>query len=849
MRPVDLHVVTLAGKVSLRIDPTDKAEVAAPLSLPQQRLWVLDRILPMGSVYNIAHALRLSGHLNREALRQAFNELVRRHEVLRTRIGMQDGVPMQMIAPDFEVALEVEELAGQTQSERESEGQRRARAEARAVFDLERGPLIRARLLRLASSEHWLLITLHHIVTDGWSWGVLKRELTALYNAYDRGEASPLAPLPIQYADFAAWQRESLHGAMLEKQLEYWREALAELPVLDLPADRPRPAMGSHQGGRIRFEVPEPLTRALRSLGLRENATLFMTLLAALQILLHRYSGQDDVAVGVPIAGRDRRELEGLIGFFVNTLVLRGDLSGQPSFRTYLAQVRSRALDAYSHQSMPFEKVVEDLAPKRDLSRNPLYHVSLAFNNTPPAEWALQGLEVRPLDGIGSESAKFDLSIGLTDTAGRLSGYLEYATDLFDAATIERMAGHWRALLEGIVADPETPVGELALLTPAERRQLLVEWNDTAADYPRDRCIHQLFEAQAARTPDRVAVLLDDQQLTYAELDARANQLAHYLRGKGVGPDVLVGICMERSLDMVVGLLGILKAGGAYVPLDPRYPEERLRFILEDTGLTILLTHRSLTERLAASRCTAVSIDSPLPDASPGRGLPKTMPNHLAYVIYTSGSTGVPKGVAIEHHSTVSFLHWVRATFSPEELSGVLCATSICFDLSVFELFGTLCWGGKVILVESAIDLATCRQRREVTLVNTVPSIMQTLLDTQGLPDSVVTVNLAGEPLRDALADALLAHGNVHRVNDLYGPTETTTYSTSAGRALFQPATIGKPIANTQVYLLDPCLNPVPIGVTGELCIGGDAQTMGLRTMSSVPVPKPMTNTAARTTA
>jgi amino acid adenylation domain-containing protein len=821
-------------------------EHAAPLSFAQQRLWLLDRLIPLGSVYNIQHALRLSGELDQTALQSALNEVARRHEVLRTRFGMQDGEPVQVIAPQLEISLTKDDLADRASDERESEAQRRAQAIAEVPFDLARGPLIRAHLLRLEPSVHWLLITLHHIVTDGWSSGVLTRELTTLYNAYRRREPSPLPELPVQYADFAIWQRQWLQGPAIDKLVDYWRVALANLPNLELPTDRPRPAAASYRGERVEIEIPEPLVRSLKALGRRENATPFMILLAAYQILLSRYSGQEDVAVGVPTAGRSRSELEPMIGFFVNTLVLRCDLSGNPTFRQFLARVRERALEAYTHQELPFEKLVEELAPKRDLSRNPLFQASLALNNTPPGRWDVDGLDITKIDSIHRSTAKFDLATFLVEDDGKLTGYMDFATDLFDAATMTQFAGHFLRLLEAIVADPECPIGELPLVATGERQRMVVDWNATALDFPRDRNLHQLFEAQAARSPGAAAIVFDGTVTTYGELDARANVLARDLRALGVGPDVPVGICMQRSVDMVAGLIGVLKAGGAYVPLDPRYPRERLRFILEDAGVAVLLTHRGLAENFPTGRYDVVDLDAPLPALSerdpravPAGFVPQApagtalrsqrgaAPDDLAYIIYTSGSTGLPKGVAIEHHSAVSFVHWVRSAFTDDDLSGVLASTSICFDLSVFELFGTLSWGGKVVLVDNALDLATCPSRNEVTLVNTVPSIMRTLLEAQGLPESVRTVNLAGEPLRTELVDALYACPHVRRVHDLYGPSETTTYSTWVLREPGGGATIGRPIANTQIYLLDAHGNPTPVRVAGELYIGGEGVARG----------------------
>jgi amino acid adenylation domain-containing protein len=803
------------------------SEHAAPLSFAQQRLWLLDRLIPLGSVYNIEHVLRLSGELDRAALRGALNEVVRRHEVLRTRFGTQDGQPIQVIAPELDLALPVEDLVHLPPDECEREATRHAQVAVETPFDLAQGPLIRACLLRLAPSVHWLVITLHHIVTDGWSSGVLTRELTALYNALRQGEPSPLPELPVQYADYAVWQQQWLQGPVQDKLLAYWRKALADLGTLELPTDRPRPIAATYRGGIVRFAIPKALTQSLKDVSRRERVTLFMTLLAAYQILLFRYSGQEDIAVGAPTAGRNRPQLEPMIGFFVNTIVLRGDLSGNPGFRQYLAQVRDRALDAYAHQELPFEKLVEELAPKRDLSRNPLFQALLTLNNTPTGRWEVPGLHVQRIESIFRGTAKFDVAIFLSEHNGALAGNIGYATDLFDAATIEQMTDHFLRLLEGIVADPDCAIGELPLLAPTERARLLVDWNATNLDVPAGRCIHHLFEAEAARRPDATAVVFDGKLLTYGELDARAGVLAQRLQAEGVGPDVRVGIAMERSLDMITGLVGILKAGGAYVPLDPRLPQERLRFMVEDADVAVLLTHRSLARHFPDVRCAIIDIDAPPSPVVVRDAARAARSADLAYVLYTSGSTGQPKGVAVEHRSVVSLLHWVRATFADDELAGVLAGTSIAFDISVFEIFGPLCWGGKVILVENALDLGACAHRRDVTLVNTVPSIMRTLLAAQGLPDSVRTVNLAGEPLSEGLVDALYACPHVRRVHDLYGPTETTVYSTCAVRAPRQRATIGRPIANTQIYLLDAAGQPVPVRVTGELCIGGAGLARG----------------------
>ena len=659
-----------------RIERSSTGERSAPPSFAQQRLWLLDRLIPVGSVYNNPYVWRLIGEVDAIALENALNEVVRRHETLRTRFGTQDGEPVQVIAPALRVPLAIDDLTHLAPDQRESEAKNRADAAAAVPFDLERGPLIRARLFRLGPSAHWLLIVLHHIVTDGWSAGVLTRELTTLYPAFQRGEPSPLPPLPVQYADFAHWQRQWLQGPVLEKLVAYWRTALSELPMLEMPTDRPHLTAASYRGARIEFEIPEALLEALKALSRRESVTLFMTLLAAYQVLLHRYSGQEDIAVGVPTAGRSRSELEPMIGFFVNTLVLRGDLAGNPPFREHLARVRARALEAYTHQELPFEKLVLELAPKRNLARNPLFQASLAINNTPKAQWKVAGLDVERIDNVLRGTSKFDLALLLQeDGAGRMAGYVDYATDLFDAATAAQIVGHFVHLLEGIVADPERPIGELPLLAPSEGQRMLVDWNATALEFSRDRCVHELFEAAAANQPDALAIAFGDISITYGDLDARASEIARHLASLGVGPNVAVGICMRRSIDMVAALLGTLKAGGSYVPLDPRYPEERQRFILEDAGVAVLLTQHGVAMPFGAVHChivrVEVDLDAPLPPVAADRpSPPRAKADDLAYIIYTSGSTGTPKGVAIEHRSAVSFLHWVRSAFADDVRPG-----------------------------------------------------------------------------------------------------------------------------------------------------------------------------------
>jgi amino acid adenylation domain-containing protein len=831
----------------------------APLSFAQERLWFLEQLEPDSAVYNICRASRLTGDLNIPALDASLSEIVRRHEVLRSAFQVIDGRPLQVTLAAPKVALSLIDLRGRSAGDREDEVQRWIKEEAARPFDLCAGLFLRGSLLRVGDDEHILILTTHHIVSDAWSMGILTRELWWLYEAYAAGKTITLKDLPIQYADFASWQREWLQGEMLESQLSYWKKQLHDIPILNLPTDRTRPARQSFHGARLPITLPESLTSAINELSHRQSVTPFMILLAAFHLLLHRYSGQDDVVVGSPIANRSRTALESLIGFFVNTLVLRADLSGNPSFSELLLRIRDICLDAHAHQDLPFEKLVQELQVERDLSRNPLFQVMFVLQNATRPFTEFTGLRVEPIE-IDANRSPFDLSLFLRERHGRFIGYFEYSMDLFERETIERMAGHFERLLEGIVADPNQLIATLPILTEAERHQILIEWNDTVADYPKDKCIHHLFEAQGEITPNAIALEFQDRQITYRELDQKANQLAHYLISLSIGPDKLVGICVERSIEMVVGLLGILKAGGAYVPLDPGYPKERLRFMLEDSQVSVLLTQEKLVKdrgwkpvlspSAAALRVNSVEgmedgdprssiLDPQLQVVFLDRDLAlieqqcsenlttQVGSDNLAYFIYTSGSTGRPKGVAIEHRNTVALLHWAKSVFTSQELAGVLASTSICFDLSVFELFLPLCSGGKVILVDNVLHLHSAPERDQVTLINTVPSAMIELLRIGDLPDSVRTVNLAGEPLQTELVNKIYAYGTVERVYDLYGPSETTTYSTFTLRTRDGQATIGRPISNTRVYILDGSLQSVPIGVQGELYIGGTGVARG----------------------
>ncbi|GMT96872.1 hypothetical protein KH5H1_09910 [Corallococcus caeni] len=800
-----------------------------PLSFAQQRLWLIDQLEPGSAAYNIFLALRVEGALDVAALEQAFAALIARHDSLRTVFVSNGGEPVQVILPPVPFRLEQVDLGAVSREDLEQ----RLREEAQRPFDLERGPLLRVCMLRLGAGEHVLWLNMHHIVSDGWSMGVLVRELSALYGAHASGQPSPLRPLPVQYVDFAAWQRAWLKDEVLEHHLSYWRRQLADAPpLLELPTDKPRPRVQSQRGAQVPVHLSGALSEALQALCQRERATLFMGLVTAWQVLLSRYAGQEDVLLGSPIAGRTREDTEGLIGFFVNTLVLRTHVDPKAPFRQLLGQVRATTLAAYEHQEAPFEKLVEELQPRRSLSHSPLFQVLLALQNAPTQPLSLTGgsapLRLLPLEQA-EQTTQFDLTLALAQTPQGLQGALSYRTDLFEASTAARMVEHLRTLLEAAVATPDEAVGRLPLLTADERQHLLVTLNQTQAEYPRDATIPRLFEAQAKATPEAVAVVSGAQRLTYRELEARANQLAHRLRKLGVGPESRVGLCVERTADVVVGTLGILKAGGAYVPLDSRYPKERLGWLLEDAQGPALVAHSHLLASLPAFTAQAMCLDRDADlDREPTTAPPANVhPENVAYLIYTSGSTGRPKGVAVTHRNAAAFLAWATETFTKEETKAVLAATSLNFDLSVFELFAPLVRGGSVVVVRDALSLAEAKPDAEVTLINTVPSAMAQLVRMGAVPPSVQVVNLAGEALPETLAKEVYALPTVRKLYNLYGPSEDTTYSTWSRVGREEVPNIGRPLTNTRAYVLDANLQPVPIGVAGELYLAGDGQARG----------------------
>ncbi|WP_416212830.1 amino acid adenylation domain-containing protein, partial [Nostoc sp. LEGE 12450] len=817
-----------------------------PLSYAQQRLWFLDQFEPNSASYNIPFGLRLVGTLNVSALEQSLIEIIHRHEALRTNFVTVDGQAAQIIQTEMNWSVAVVDLQHLPQTEQKTAAQQLVQQQAIEPFDLASDALIRATLVMLSPTEQWLSLCMHHVVSDGWSMTVFVQELTTLYNAYSIGQPSlprrgtPLLPLPIQYADFAIWQRQWLVGGVLQNQLSYWKQQLANAPTfLLLPTDRPRPAVQTFNGAYLEFALSVELTQKLVELSQQQGVTLFMTLLAAYNTLLYRYTGQTDILVGTPIANRDRTEIEGLIGFFVNTLVMRTNLAENPTFNELLPRIREMALSAYAHQDLPFEMLVETLQPERDMSHTPLFQVMFALQNAPMSEIELTGLTVSSLP-IESSTAKFDLTLSMENTATGLVGAWEYNTDLFDRSTIERMSGHFVMLLESIINNPQQPISKLPLLTQFEQHQLLVEWNNTQAEYPQDKCIHQLFEEQVARTPDAVAVVFENQQLTYQQLNCRANQLAHYLQSLGVGADVLVGICVERSLEMVVGLLGILKAGGAYVPLDPEYPTERLSFMLEDAQVQVLLTQQHLVKALPQSQVELVCLDSDwflMSHLSQENLITSVQASNLAYVIYTSGSTGKPKGTMILHQGVVNYLFWCIQAYAVGNGDGAPVQSSFAFDATVTSLFSPLIVGKQVVVLPQQQEIeALCdvlQSGYHFSLVKLTPAHLELL--NQILPSQKVAQTKAlvigGEQLLGKTIELWRQNTPSTRLINEYGPTETVVgcciYEVTNQTSLLEGILIGRPIANTQIYILDQNLQPVPVGVPGELHIGGAGLARG----------------------
>ncbi|CAA9395669.1 Polyketide synthase modules and related proteins [uncultured Microcoleus sp.] len=824
-----------------------------PLSFAQQRLWFLDQLVPNNPFYNVPAALRLTGSLNFSALQQTFNEIVRRHEALRTTLAVVSGQPVQRIAAAFHLPINVVDLRNLPKESRQTEANRLTAEEAQRSFNLSNDLLLRVTLLQLDDAEYLLMLNMHHIVSDGWSIGVLIQELGALYTAFASEKPSPLPALSIQYADFAKWQREWLQGEVLETQLAYWRQQLNGISMLNLPADRPRPAIQSYRGKRQFLQLPKQLSEALETLSQREGVTLFMTMLAAFKTLLYHYAQQEDIVVGSPIANRNRSEIEALIGFFVNSLVLRTDLSGNPTFRELLNRVKEVALGAYAHQDLPFEKLVEELHPDRALNQNPLFQVAFALQNAPGNRLELPELTLSPQQ-LDVGTARFDLEFHLwerspnssgsnqspsnklwVDSSEGISGMVIYSADLFDEATITRLIGHFQALLESIVTNPEQRIANLQYLSAQERYHLLVECNNTQADYPQDLCIHQLFEMQADRTPDAVALVFGEERVTYRELNLRSNQLARYLQKMGVGAEVLVGLCCGRSLDLIVGMLGILKAGGAYLILDPSYPAERSSFMVKDAQLSVVLTQQQWIENLRSPNLQIVCLDTDwemISQEIADNPTSAVTAENLVYAIYTSGSTGKPKGVEIEHGSLLNLVFWHQREFGVSAGDRATQIAAIGFDACGWEIWPYLAAGASIYFPEDDI-------RRD-------PEKLQNWLVSKAITISFLPTPLAEKVLlldwpQTTALRILLAGGEKLQQHPLkshpfklvnnYGPTENTVVTTSGYIPVTEQTdiapTIGRPIANTQIYILDKYLQPVAIGVVGELYIGGNGLARG----------------------
>jgi amino acid adenylation domain-containing protein len=815
--------------VAPRNDLTVRARPARiPLSYAQQRLWILDQLDPGSSAYNVPTSMWLRGRVDQSLLERALTEIVRRHESLRTVIAADGEGPHQRVGQPFPVTIATRDVSDVAEAQRSEAAFDLAREEARRSFDIARGPLLRAVLIRLDAEHHLFVLNAHHIAVDGWSLSILYDELAKLYAAFHAGGESPLPPLAVQYVDYTLWQRELLAGDTLRTQLGYWQERLSgRVPLLEIPADRARPPVQSNRGAVMRHSLDAGLNDALKRLSRQEGATTFMTLLAAFDTLLWRWTGQTDVVVGVGVANRRRQELEPLVGFFVNTLALRADLSGNPSFRELIARVKDITLGAYSHQDLPIERLLEELNLERALSHSPLFQVMLFFQSFPSEEIELPGLTLAPVDfdAVNPGTSRADLALFAVEDAGKMTLFFEYATDLFDPETIATLARSFEQLLRDGVGDPTKRIGDLAIVPDDERDLILRRWNATQRALPGETTVHALIEAQVYRTPDAVAIEQGERRLTYGELDQRANALAQMLVARGAAPGSLVGIYVERTPDMLVAQLGVLKAGAAYVPLDPAYPTERIGFMLEDADLRFVVTQRAIAAQLPSSRAELVLVDDLVPRAARAVGAIEAEEHDLAYVIFTSGSTGRPKGVQLPHRAVVNFL----ASMAREPgmtADDVVCAvTTLSFDIAVLELLLPLTVGARVVLADRATAsdgaaLARLIASSHTTVMQATPATWRMLRETGWTGGKSLRILCGGEALPRELADSLLPC--CAELWNLYGPTETTVWSAiervQAGDAAI---TVGKPIANTAIYLVDARLQPVPVGVPGELLIGG----------------------------
>ena len=808
-------------------------EGPSPLSFAQEQLWFLSQLAPGSPAYNIVDVIQLASY-DAAVLHRALTEVVRRHEALRTIFRQRDGHPVQVVLPEINLAVSEVDLSALPVAEQEREWTRVVREEGRKPFDLSHAPLFRGTVVHLSPHEHRLLLCIHHIVADEWSMELIQQEVIQFYEAFSRGRPASLPELPIQYADFASWQREQFAGPQLQEELSFWKAELAGAPtVLDLVADKPRPAAQSFQGATEGFAIPRALRERVKALGREEQATLFMVLEASFAALLHRYTGQDDLLVGTPISRRTHSQTERLVGCFLNTVVLRSRFTEDLTFRNLVRQTRDRALGAYAHANLPFSALVADLAPERGGSRTPLFQVMFVLHDAAGVSQVSKASGNRALE---TGTSKFDITMLVSETEQGLDGMIEYSTDLFDGETIRRLCRHYTTLLEALARDPDEPVARASLLTPAERQQLLLEWNDTATEFSDGhRCLHHLIEAQAILTPDRLAIVSDDRQLTYADLNQRADQLAWRLKGLGVGPDMRVGLLVERSPEMVVALLGILKAGGAYVPLDPAFPADRLAYMAEDSGMGVLVTHRDLDVALSVRPPVIVRLDSPADEmgqcCDDRAEESASAPEQLAYVLYTSGSTGKPKGVEIPHAAIVNFLLSMQREPGFTAHDTLLAVTTPSFDIAGLELYLPLITGGRVVIagrdeVVDPVRLMVLMRDSKCTVMQATPATWRTLVTAGWSGSPGLKVLCGGEALPRELADALLTRCG--EVWNLYGPTETTVWSTLERiTSADGPVSIGRPIANTQVFVLDPNRELVPAGLVGELYIGGAGVARG----------------------
>lgn len=826
-------VVETAGTI-----PRRAANAAVPLSSAQERLWFADQLDPGNTSFNIPALLRLEGPLDRAALEEGLNEVVRRHEILRTTFKAIDGHPVQLVHPPAPVPLPLDDLSSMSESTREQEALRLAAEEATRPFDLSSGPLLRMRLVRLADDHHLLNLTVHHIVFDEWSVALFVRDLIACYVASAAGRAAALPQLPIQYADFAVWQRAWLQGDERTRLLDYWRQHLAGVPrMLEMPTDRPRKAVQTYAGTDAVVVFPQPVVDGLKALARSEDATLFMVLLAAWQLLLHRYTNQDQIVVSSGVASRDHRETESLIGCLTNIVVMRSDLGGNPSFRSVVRHAREVALGAYSHQALPFEELVHELHPERDLSHPPFSQSMIVLLNAPTELLSVQGLHLTPIP-LASSTTQYDLLFHFWEDDQGLRGRLRYSTDLFDRATTDRLLGHFRTLIDNVTQDADRLIDDVPMLTSAECHELIVTWNATATAFPEDRCLHELFEAKVDEDPERLAIICGDRSVSYGELERLSNRVAARLRARGVGPGVAVAIAVRRSIDSVVGLLGILKAGAPYLPLDPSYPRERLEFMLGDVRPPVVLTQSPLLPHLPAlgDRAICLDVEDPVElAASEERRRSLATPDDLAYLIYTSGSTGNPKAVMVDHRGRVNNFTDFNRRFAVGPGDRLLALASLGFDMSAYDVFGTLAAGATVVLPDAADEHDPARwadlmRRHGVTIWHSVPALLQMLVDRvahvkEGMLHDLRLTLLGGDWIPVRLPERLRAVAPNTRVIALGGATEvsmdSTIYEVDRCDPEWNSIPYGRPMANQTSYVVDRRGQPVPIGVPGELLLGG----------------------------